>query len=52
MNNNDYKRLQMESAWIITNIMAGNSHQCAAVTNKGAIPIIINLLGSNDPDVV
>lgn len=52
MKQSDYNRLQIESAWIITNVLAGTSYQCSSVINKGVIPVVLSLLASNDPDVV
>lgn len=32
--------------------MAENTIQCRSVTSKGAVPILVNLLDSKDPDIV
>lgn len=47
-----YPRLQLQSAWAITNLVAENNIQCRSVVNKGAIPILLSLLDSKDHDLV
>jgi len=47
----DFTQLQYEACWILTNISAGNSLQTQTIIEKGAVPILINLLGSTNETV-
>ena len=37
---------------MITNLVAGTTHQCQSVVKKGAIPALLNLLVSDDDDMI
>ncbi|KAJ6238951.1 importin subunit alpha [Anaeramoeba flamelloides] len=44
--------LQLETAWIFSNICSGNHQQTKFVVDHGIIPIFIELLDSNDLSIV
>ena len=45
------RNLQLEAAWVLTNITSGARHHTATVVEAGAIPILIGLLESPADDV-
>lgn len=42
---------QLEAAWALTNITAGTSEHTEAVTDAGAVPMLVKLLESSRSDV-
>lgn len=52
LSNNEHPRLQIESAWALTNIAFGTTNQCQSIIDKGGIPLFVKLLGSPNDEVV
>jgi len=48
----DFPRLQFEVLWCLTNIASGKAEHVQALIDKGAIPIFISLLGSDQKNIV
>jgi HEAT repeat protein len=48
----DFPRLQFEVLWCLTNIASGKAEHVQALIDKGAIPIFISLLASNQKNIV
>jgi hypothetical protein len=47
----EFSQLQYEACWILTNISAGNSLQTQTIIEKGAVPILLQLLSSSNATV-
>ena len=45
------ERLQIEAAWILTNVTPKSTESVAAVVNSDAIPVLTNLLSSKSDQV-
>ena len=45
-------QLQLEAAWILTNVASGTTEQCEFLINKGGVPLLIKLAIENKPGIV
>lgn len=52
MGRTDFPRLQFEVLWCLTNIASGKAEHVQALIDKGAIPIFISMLASEQKNIV
>lgn len=49
---NQYPRLQVEAAWVLTNIASGDHSHCKVVVQRGGIELFRALIDNANPQIV